>query len=178
MPFPVAHGLLGASIVGAIYPQTTRTKDWKPLLLGGAVAILPDSDYLFVWGLQLDESWHRGFTHSLVFAIILGLLAAAFIGAACWQEALIYITAALSHGLLDVLTTKESRGVELYWPISTRWVKLGLFDYPETKLAALQQPLTEVLLSVLQTSALELLIFGPVLLVILYLNKWRGRCVF
>jgi membrane-bound metal-dependent hydrolase YbcI (DUF457 family) len=152
----------------------TQTDGWKPLLLGAAVAILPDVDYLLVWGFGLDDTWHRSFTHSLIFALIVGLCAAAIIGAQYWQEALVYITAALSHGLLDALTTKESRGVELYWPFSTRWVRLGLFDYPETKLGALQLPWSDTLWLILKTSALEFVIFAPLLLIVIYLNKRRS----
>jgi membrane-bound metal-dependent hydrolase YbcI (DUF457 family) len=130
MPFPIAHGLAGASIVEATTQDFSLGRSWKPLAVGAAIAILPDFDYLLVWALDFDESWHRGFSHSIIFGVFVGLLASAVMDASRIREALGYIFAAVSHGLLDFSTTKYSKGVQLFWPFSVDWFKLGLFDYP------------------------------------------------
>jgi hypothetical protein len=45
MSFPVAHGLLGASVTAAFVPNLSFRRDWKKLLLSAAVANIPDLDY-------------------------------------------------------------------------------------------------------------------------------------
>lgn len=93
------------------------------LLAAGVLAsIVPDFD---VAGLHMgipyaNELGHRGASHSLVFAIVLGLLAAAFARQlrAARPAAFLFIAAsAVSHGLLDMLTT-GGLGVALAWPVS------------------------------------------------------------
>ena len=50
--------------------------DWKFLILGIICSILPDADVLsFKFGIAYEAFWgHRGFTHSIVFAFLLGLV--------------------------------------------------------------------------------------------------------
>lgn len=93
------------------------------LLAAGIVAsIVPDVD---VAGLHMgipyaNELGHRGASHSLAFAIVLGLLAAAFARPlrASRLAAFLFIAAsAVSHGLLDMFTT-GGLGVALAWPVS------------------------------------------------------------
>ncbi len=91
--------------------------------VGMAASVLPDLD---VVGLRLripysSDFGHRGFTHSLVFAAAVALVATA--GAAWWHASraatfmFVFLSCA-SHGLLDMLTT-AGRGVEYFWPFST-----------------------------------------------------------
>src|SRR2546421_11840825 len=68
MPLPLAHGLIGASIVAITLPEASPVGNWKPLLLGAAISITPDFDFF------LANSWHRGFTHSLIFAAVISLI--------------------------------------------------------------------------------------------------------
>ncbi|NHZ91532.1 metal-dependent hydrolase [Massilia sp. CCM 8733] len=93
------------------------------LLAAGVLAsIVPDVD---VAGLHLgvpyaNELGHRGASHSLAFAIVLGLLAAALARQlrASRLAAFLFIAAsAVSHGLLDMFTT-GGLGVALAWPVS------------------------------------------------------------
>lgn len=42
MPLPVAHGLLGAAIVATTRKNFSFRKDWLALLLGAALAVIPD----------------------------------------------------------------------------------------------------------------------------------------
>jgi len=94
------------------------------LLAAGVVAcVLPDADVI---GHALGVPWgsdfaHRGFTHSLPFALGLALL-----GAAAWRRlgappltVLSFLFAAgASHGLLDACTNGGS-GIALLWPLSS-----------------------------------------------------------
>lgn len=94
----------------------------RSLLAAGVLAsMLPDADViLFRFGATYDTVWsHRGFSHSLGFALFVGLVAAlllrrtvppalAFAFVAC---------SAASHGLLDMLTN-GGHGIAVLWPVS------------------------------------------------------------
>src|SRR5262249_19274696 len=67
-----------------------------------------------------DALGHRGFSHSLLFAVIVAALAAcAFrsLHATAIRAFLVVLIATASHGLLDTLTD-GGRGVALLWPWS------------------------------------------------------------
>lgn len=93
----------------------------KPLLFAGMLAaILPDADVLaFKLGIAyLDQFGHRGASHSLFFALLIGLLAGAFapfFKVKAWLAAGFVGISAASHGLLDMLTN-GGEGVALFWP--------------------------------------------------------------
>jgi inner membrane protein len=95
----------------------------RPLLLAGVVAaVLPDLDVLaFRFGLSYaHELGHRGASHSLVMAVVLGLLALVLAPRlrASKRATFSFVTvAAASHGLLDMLTN-GGLGVALAWPFS------------------------------------------------------------
>ena len=109
---PLAIGLgLGARVISR-----------RLLLAGIAASILPDLDVLaFRVGISYsDELGHRGFSHSLAFALMLGVLAllcAPRLRAARTTALLFIFAAAASHGLLDMLTN-GGLGVALLWPFS------------------------------------------------------------
>lgn len=93
------------------------------LLLAGVIAaILPDLDVL-AFKLQIpyaDNFGHRGASHSLLFALSVGVLALlAAPQLRCSRvRALAFISlAAASHGLLDMFTN-GGLGVALWWPWS------------------------------------------------------------
>jgi inner membrane protein len=91
-----------------------------PLLLAGvAAAMLPDADViLFRFGATYDGAWaHRGFSHSLGFAILLGVVAALIFRRTIPPLVAFgfVASAAVSHGLLDMLTN-GGHGVAILWP--------------------------------------------------------------
>jgi inner membrane protein len=94
------------------------------LLVAGIVAsVVPDLDVLaFRWGVPYDATWgHRGASHSIAFALLLGLgavLLAPRLQAQRLTACSFVALAAASHGLLDMLTN-GGRGVALLWPLST-----------------------------------------------------------
>jgi inner membrane protein len=96
----------------------------SPRLLGAGVvaAMLPDADVL-AFALHIpyaDAFGHRGASHSLLFAALLGFLAllgARALNAGRVQAAAFVFICALSHPLLDALTS-GGLGVALWWPWS------------------------------------------------------------
>ena len=92
------------------------------LALAAFCAAAPDLDVLaFRFGIAYESEWgHRGWTHSLVFAVGFGLLLTALFfrkDKDFWKIALLCILATASHPLLDMLTN-GGRGVALWWPFS------------------------------------------------------------
>jgi membrane-bound metal-dependent hydrolase YbcI (DUF457 family) len=166
MPLPIAHGLIGASIVAATLPDASPLRNWKPLLLGAAVASGPDLDYF------LPTSSHRGITHSLIFAAMMSLICFGI-----WRKSNVRLAiglsgAAFSHSLLDYVTTKTMPGVELLWPLSNRRFGLGLVDYYQlTGIDPIFFLYQDVLRDLLKMALMELLIAVPIFLFVLAL-KW------
>ena len=166
MPLPIAHGLIGASIVAAMLPDASPLRNWKPLLLGAVIASSPDLDYF------LQTSTHRGFTHSLIFAAIISIVCFVFWGASNLRLAIGCAGAAFSHGLLDYATTKAMPGVELLWPLTRRRFGLGLIDYYQmTGIDPIFFLYQDVLRDLLKLALMELLISVPVFLLVLSI-KW------
>lgn len=92
------------------------------LIAGIAASMLPDIDVIaFEFGIAYESPFgHRGFTHSIVFAILVGLLGAILSRTlttrrlhAFWFLAV----ATVSHPLLDACTN-GGLGVALFWPLS------------------------------------------------------------
>lgn len=98
----------------------------KFLLLGVICAILPDADVIgFSFGIKYESFFgHRGFSHSLLFALIL----AALITAIFYKKDLFtkkglllityFTTCTASHAILDALTT-GGLGVAFFSPFDT-----------------------------------------------------------
>ena len=72
-------------------------------------AVLPDADVIsFKLGIPYASFWgHRGFSHSIVFALIIGYLIAYFFyrKKSFYSYFLFFSLATLSHSLLDAMTT-------------------------------------------------------------------------
>jgi inner membrane protein len=100
----------------------TRTISRRLLLAGIGLSILPDLDVLaFQFAIPYASGLgHRGFSHSLIFAALVALLAALL--ARRYQERfvpslLFLLVAAASHGLLDAFTN-GGYGIAFFWPFS------------------------------------------------------------
>ena len=165
MPLPLSHGLLGASLVAATHPYPARHR-FLPLLLGAFLANAADFDFLLVFAFG-SKAWHRGFSHSLVFASIICLSFALLLGRNHIREAISYGLAFASHSILDYTTTKAGGGVELLWPFSSErsglgWV--GLSELP-SKLSVLE---------IIKSLVVEFMIFAPLLVLIMGLRKYAS----
>ena len=108
MASPLTHAATGLAL-GTIF---WRQGDTKRFWIAGAVcAALADVDAFGVlFGIPYESAaWgHRGFTHSLTFALLLALLVAwkGFDAERRRRMGLYLFIAAASHGLLDAMTTE------------------------------------------------------------------------
>ena len=162
MPLPVAHGLFGASAVAALYPAL-YVRGYRPLLVGFLLANAADFDFLLVFAFG-SKSWHRGFSHSIVFALVIFLLCAFLLGKRRLQAATAYGAAFASHAVLDYCTTKDGSGLELLWPFSQERLILGWWGLSEmpSKMSPVQ---------ILGALAVEIALFTPLLLVVVLLRR-------
>ncbi|MDI1310349.1 MAG: metal-dependent hydrolase [Methylotenera sp.] len=100
------------------------------LVLSAFCAIVPDLDTLaFKFGIPYSSQWgHRGFTHSIAFALFVAAVAMCFnrkLKSKAWLVGLMVFLATVSHPLLDMFTN-GGLGVALYWPYSNESV---FFDF-------------------------------------------------
>jgi inner membrane protein len=122
MPSIFTHALVPiASSVGLGRLVSTRLM-WFSIVC----CMLPDLDALaFQFGIPYASPWgHRGFTHSITFAVILALFATLLspaLKSKAWIVGLVVFISTISHPLLDMLTN-GGLGVALYWPISNERV--------------------------------------------------------
>ena len=163
VPLPIAHGLVGATAAAALYPGPLAERGYRPLFIGALLANAADFDFLLVFIFH-SKSWHRGFSHSLVFALLIFLLFALLLGRKRLQAAMAYGAAFASHAILDCLTTKKGSGVDLLWPFSQDRLILGWWGLSEmpSQLSPVQ---------VLQALALEVTLFAPLLLGVVLLRR-------
>ncbi|WGL61123.1 metal-dependent hydrolase [Pigmentibacter sp. JX0631] len=92
------------------------------LVLGMLLSVIPDLDVLgFNYGIKYESQWgHRGFTHSVFLAFLIGLIAAFFSNYLTAKHLYVFLFAfvsMLSHGILDACTS-GGLGVEFWWPFN------------------------------------------------------------
>ena len=114
----LSHALLGAAIGQCVLGRRAGN---TALAVGAAIALLPDVDVAIGhWlGDAAALTFHRGITHSILFAalaaLVLGALLARLQGAGWRQWSLLSGLVLASHLLLDTLT---SYGIQLLQPFS------------------------------------------------------------
>lgn len=110
MPSAITHAVVGISAGVAISNGKAPVRFW---ILSVICAILPDLDVLaFKLGISYENFWgHRGFIHSIPFAIIVGFVVATVffkkegIPSKGWLfYCLFFSVVTASHGVLDALT--------------------------------------------------------------------------
>ena len=149
----------------------------RRLFVAGIVAsILPDFDVLaFRLGIPYADAFgHRGASHSLAFALLLGLLALMFyrhLKAGRWVSFAFVSVSAASHSLLDMLTN-GGHGVALWWPLSQ---ERCFFPWQVIEVSPLnpRRFLSDRGIAVLQSELWW--IWLPAALVCLVLFVWRRR---
>ncbi|MGV8868086.1 MAG: metal-dependent hydrolase [Janthinobacterium svalbardensis] len=119
MPSIISHAVVPLAVGLAL---GRKAIPWRLLVIGITAAMLPDADVLaFHFGVPYaHQLGHRGMTHSLVFALLLAMLAWIFAKqlASSQKHAFSFMFfATASHALLDMLTN-GGLGVALIWPIS------------------------------------------------------------
>lgn len=117
------HALVAITI-GKSY--SNKMTNWKFWFLGVFCSILPDADVIsFAFGIPYEAFWgHRGFSHSLLFALIIGvLLTFIFYKKDFYSKKgvlyiLFFLLCTASHGILDALTN-GGLGVAFFSPFDT-----------------------------------------------------------
>ncbi len=117
MPYPVAHGLLGAAVVAALGEQAPPKRRAAQIAVGAFIGILPDFDYGLHAFIKGPYGWHHYFTHSFAFAAAVGVLTALVMGRPSARTMLAFSLATASHPVLDYFFT-EGRGIALFWPFT------------------------------------------------------------
>jgi len=122
MPTTPTHALAGFAIGVMLAPADVP---WPYHLLTPALGLLPDLDVLaFSFGIPYGARFgHRGFSHSIVFALLSSLLFAlplSFAFAVSWWQLWIsFFAVIVSHTLLDAMTD-GGLGVALFSPFDDR----------------------------------------------------------
>lgn len=98
-------------------------KPWKLAAFCVVLANLPDADYFFGFVQGLPNLYHRQFTHSMGFAIAVGMLSGLLFlwrGHRFWPMFALSSLAIYSHVVLDFfgLDTSAPHGVVALWPLS------------------------------------------------------------
>ena len=119
MPSPIAHAVSGYAIAKGFNPLKV-SRMWRFALYAVFVAIAADFD--FIPQLVAGINTHRGFTHSLSFAILFSLVLSRLVTRQTNFKRYLptfILTLAIysSHLILDFFTQGGS-GIPLLWPIS------------------------------------------------------------
>ena len=144
-------------------PPTPPRPTAAAMLFWAALSFLPDADVMsFAFGIRYADAWgHRGATHSLAFAVMLGSvigLLAPRLGRAAVRTGLMATAVLASHALLDTLTD-GGLGCALFWPFD-----LTRYFAPWTPL-----PVSPIGLGYLSpyglfVATVEMVVFAPLLI--------------
>jgi inner membrane protein len=154
-------GHIAVGMAAARFESDRRARPWKSIALWSAVSLLPDLDVIgFALGVDYGDPWgHRGATHSLAFAIGVGLAAGSI---ATWfrrpfsRTALLATAVLASHTLLDTLTD-GGLGCALFWPFD-----LTRYFAPWNPLPVAPIGLSFFSVYGLTVALVEVVVFGPV----------------
>jgi len=100
----------------------SNTVNSRLFLLASLCSVFPDIDVVAIeFGVPYGSQWgHRGFTHSLVFALCLASLLTIFhrqLLSKPWPVFWLCLVSCASHALSDAMTN-GGLGVALFWPLS------------------------------------------------------------
>ncbi len=113
------HAVVG---LGLARLYTGRPMPWSYWGLAALLPILPDFD-AFSTAAYGSALGHRGITHSLAFALVVGMLAASvtfrYFRANWWSLSGLFFAIIASHGLLDALT-RGGMEIPFFWPLDSR----------------------------------------------------------
>lgn len=170
MSLPLAHALVGASLGVALWPERRPGELTRAVATGALLGVCPDIDFALGWVHLIGWGWHHGLTHSIAFAVTIGVIAARVLGLRGGRGALCCVLAAVSHPVMDFLTT-QSAGVALAWPISGHRYKLGIeaASYYELAFGGGSR--------IARLIVAELVLFGPWLVLALMTRGRRLRAV-
>ena len=118
--------IFGHAVVGLTITKLFDKNEKRLLLLAIVSSFLPDIDVLaFNFGIPYSHPFgHRGFTHSIIFAVLWAvLLASIFSKQSKLKWFLVIFLSTISHGLLDAMTS-GGRGVGFFIPFNNERIFL------------------------------------------------------
>lgn len=123
MPTLFTHAAVGF-ITGKVATETSAPNT-RILVASMALSALPDVDALLISVIPYNHPFgHRGFTHSLFFAAVIGLLVALLFSKADWAPqhpfwllAFVFAVTTASHGFFDAMTD-GGLGIAFFAPFS------------------------------------------------------------
>ena len=123
MPLPIGHAVIGFSAQSLFSAEESGFGRWKALLGILILSNLPDVDVLL--GIIFHGNgnvFHRGPTHSLMFAVIGGFLATRVLR--LWSQLPTFnfktcFLLILSHVVTDLVFTPSP--VSFFWPMTVNW---------------------------------------------------------
>jgi len=127
MPTPIGHSLISTAIFSGVNRKKLRLR-WFDYLIFLFIGIFPDLDFLPGLVLGTPSRFHHGFSHSLVFGIIIGtmtgLLYRKWKGKPWRHYALIFTGVYFSHLIADFfgVDTSYPFGEQLFWPVWQAYV--------------------------------------------------------
>jgi len=191
VPLPMGHSL-AAGVIYATLDEDGTLRGWRRLLVAVGLANTADLDLLPGLFVGDPNRFHRGASHSLITAAVVGLLVAAVawrthrwewrlrgeLLRGPYQTALVVGLLLGSHVLLDAFTADPSVlvGEQMLWPVSDAWIQIyPLFERAD-KMAG-RATASEFFGSLIsmhnaRAMALEMVLVGPLLL---WARWWRRQ---
>jgi inner membrane protein len=123
---PIGHALAGYAVLSRTSVSRTQSR-WMMLFFIVLVANLPDIDFLFGWSVGNPNRYHHLWTHSIVFAVLTGVVVGAVYSLFSRKNGLKMGGVATGivglHLVLDFLSkdTRAPNGMPLFWPISGKY---------------------------------------------------------
>ena len=168
MPSPIAHSIVG----GTCYFASRDSSKWRTITLLAYIiaASLPDFDIFPVVNgtLQFSNLYHRGYTHSIFFAVFIFVIVALFMRIRYKKKTSPFLLVVLiSHGILDFFSfdSPESingQGVQLFWPLSNEYYISPVTFFRGPKIQDLLNP------AAWQSAMFDFILLIPLAAVILY----------
>jgi len=144
MPLPLGHAAIGLATCETVGAGERRSSRWGMFVFIVIMANLPDVDVILGLLLQGNGNlFHRGPTHSLLFALLAGALASHL-----WRLSkrvprmsfLLCFSLVFSHVLADMVLTAAP--VSLLWPLQVYWSP-GISDWGAVTHALLFQSIQD-----------------------------------
>ena len=123
---PLGHVLAGYAVLSRTSVSTIPSR-WMMLFFVVLVANLPDIDFLFGWSVGNPNRYHHLWTHSIVFAVLTGVVVGAvytvFTHKNGFKIGVVAASIVGSHLVLDFFSkdTRVPSGMPLFWPISDKY---------------------------------------------------------
>ena len=123
MALPIAHATAGY-LLHRFDRRRSAFAGWRRALAFAVVANLPDADFLVGFALGRPGAFHRGISHTVLAAMVVGAVGGAIVAwrwrERWWPASVVLAAVYASHQLIDALTIDERgpAGAQFFWPLS------------------------------------------------------------